>query len=91
VYPQAERDAKRAALSPFSGNADADADAIYAHLSSHLDGVTQTEISNDVFKRNRHVKDIEAALLLLLSARKVRWEERQSTGNRPTTVWQIAS
>ena len=62
------------------------ADAILSALQSKSEGLTRTQISHDLFKKNKSAEEIERALNYLAS-RKLAFRIIIGTEGKPTEVW----
>ena len=70
---------------------DRTADAILTHLRRHTpESVTRSEITRDLFGRNRPASEIDRALALLTEHKLVRSEQDRSGDGRPIERWWAA-
>ena len=63
------------------------ADKILKALRDHPEGLTRTQISHNIFKRNQPAKKIDQALTSLIELGRVVSKKRRGQRGRPTEVW----
>jgi hypothetical protein len=66
---------------------DTSADKLLTALRAAANGLSKTEISKDVFNKNKSAGDIAALLSKLFTARAIHRKQDHSTGGRPAERW----